>query len=71
MKLFKHDGIWWDLNDPSQKWVGTIRFNNDWINLNLTVLVESPVSSPHQDHDISFLGHTMGGEEDHAPRLPP
>ncbi len=63
MESFQHDGIWWDPNDPGQRWVGTVRFDKrNEITLKLTVPVESPVlKSPPQSYDF-LLGRTTDGK---------
>ena len=63
MDSFQHDGIWWNPNDPNQRWVGTVRFDKrNRITLSLTVPVESPeLESPRQSYDF-LLGHTTDGK---------
>lgn len=63
MEPFEHDGVWWDPRDPSQRWVGTLRFDRrDGIGLTLTRLVEKPVLFPKlREHDI-LLGLTSAGK---------
>ncbi len=53
MEPFQHAGVWWDPRDPSQRWVGTLRFDRrDGIGLTLTVPVEEPVLLPDlREHD--------------------
>lgn len=63
MEPFQHEGIWWDPRDPSQRWVGTLRFDRrDGIGLTLTVPVEKPVLFPDlREHDI-LMGLTSDGK---------
>jgi len=64
MERFQHDGVWWDPRDPSERWVGTLRFDRrDGIGLTLTVPVEKPALFPDlREHDVLF-GLTSAGKE--------
>lgn len=64
MESFQHDGVWWDPRDPSQRWVGTLRFDRrDGIGLTLTVPVEKPELFPDlREYDVLF-GLTSAGKE--------
>lgn len=61
--LFQHGGVWWDPRDPSQRWVGTLRFDRrDGIGLTLTVPVEKPaLFTDLREHKI-MLGLTSDGK---------
>lgn len=59
----QHDGLWWDPSEPSQKWVGTLRFDQrDGVSLTITVPTEKPTLFPSlRTYDL-ILGVASSGK---------